>query len=377
MTSEERETHGRGRPAGWRRVLKIGLAVAIVVAIFAGVIPTIASYSAIWRTLSHLTGFELALIAAAATLNLVTYWLQSMAAMPGLSFGQAAVETQTTTTVANTVPGGGAIAVGLGYAMFRSWGFADADIGLFVLITGIWNTLIKFALPVIALGLLAAEGGASPQIVTASLIGLAALAVAVALLWLVLWKRELAAKIGAGLGRMVSFVRRLLHKDEVDGERAAVEFREKTIELLRRRWIPLTLTTILSHLSLYLVLLASLRVVGVSQSEVTWIEALGVFAFGRLVTALPVTPGGVGVIELSYIGGLVFAGGDRAAVAAAVLLFRAFTYVVQIPLGAITYPVWQHREAWKATARTSRNGSSPRRRKASSTRATRSAARSR
>jgi uncharacterized protein (TIRG00374 family) len=376
MTPGKRAGSGHARPETWRRILKIGLAVGIVAAVFAAIIPNIASYSAIWRTISRLTGSELAFVAAAAALNLLTYWVQSMAAMPGLSLGQAAVQTQTTTTVANTVPGGGAVAVGLGYAMFRSWGFSDADIGLFVLITGIWNTLIKFALPVGALGLLALGGGASSQIVAAALVGVAALIIAVGLLGLVLWKRSLAARIGRGLGRAVSFVRRLFHKDEVDGERAAIEFREQTIELLRRRWIPLTVTTILSHLSLFLVLLTSLRVIGVSGSQVTWIEALGVFAFARLVTALPVTPGGVGVIELSYIGGLVYAGGDRAAVAAAVLLFRALTYLLQIPLGAITYPIWHHRETWKTTKRASGDGTSGRRKRTETPRA-RSGARTR
>ncbi|MGH9277885.1 MAG: hypothetical protein ACRD12_07235 [Acidimicrobiales bacterium] len=46
---------------------------------------------------------------------------------------------------------------------------------------------------------------------------------------------------------------------------------------------------------------------------------LAVFAFARLVTAIPLTPGGVGVMELALIGGLVTAGGERAAVVAAVL----------------------------------------------------------
>ena len=40
-------------------------------------------------------------------------------------------------------------------------------------------------------------------------------------------------------------------------------------------------------------------------------EALAVFAFARLLTAIPFTPGGLGVIELALITGLV--GGGRAA----------------------------------------------------------------
>ena len=78
-----------------------------------------------------------------------------------------------------------------------------------------------------------------------------------------------------------------------------------TIDLVSRRWIRLTWTTLLSQLALFLILLLSLRHLGVSEQEVSTAEAFAVFSFGRLISALPITPGGLGVIELGYIGGLV------------------------------------------------------------------------
>jgi uncharacterized membrane protein YbhN (UPF0104 family) len=81
-----------------------------------------------------------------------------------------------------------------------------------------------------------------------------------------------------------------------------------------------------------------------------------VFAFGRLLTALPLTPGGLGVVELAYIGGLVLAGRNhttsspeafRAQVTAGVLLFRTLTYGAQIPLGAFAYGIWRMKKSWR------------------------------
>jgi uncharacterized membrane protein YbhN (UPF0104 family) len=46
---------------------------------------------------------------------------------------------------------------------------------------------------------------------------------------------------------------------------------------------------------LFLVLLLALRHVGVSQRQVGWIEALAGFALVRLLSAFPITPGGLGV----------------------------------------------------------------------------------
>jgi uncharacterized membrane protein YbhN (UPF0104 family) len=94
--------------------------------------------------------------------------------------------------------------------------------------------------------------------------------------------------------------------------------------LVEHRWLPITVTSLVSHLSLYLVLLVALRDVGVSNSQVGWAEVLAVFAFARLATAIPFTPGGVGFVEAVLIAGLTAAGGDRDAVTAAVpVLSRA------------------------------------------------------
>jgi putative heme transporter len=41
----------------------------------------------------------------------------------------------------------------------------------------------------------------------------------------------------------------------------------------------------------------ALRDVGVSDAEVGWAEVLAVFAFARLATAIPLTPGGLGFVE--------------------------------------------------------------------------------
>jgi uncharacterized protein (TIRG00374 family) len=130
-------------------------------------------------------------------------------------------------------------------------------------------------------------------------------------------------------------------------DKATTKFRDRTALLLHARWYWITLATLVSHLSLFLVLLLALRFVGVGADQVTWIEALAVFAFARLLTAVPFTPGGLGVVELALITGLAAAGGARAEVAAAVLIFRALTYVLPIPLGLITYVIWQRKKSWR------------------------------
>ena len=164
-----------------RRIVSAVISLVIVGTIFIVAIPRFADYSAVWATVTTLTPVEFASLLLATVFNLFTYWLANMAALPGLRLGKAAVVTQTTTSVANTIPAGGAVAVGLTYSILSSWGFDAQAITLYIGVTGVWNILMKLALPVVSLALLAITGQAAPALVVAALIGLAVLIVAVTL----------------------------------------------------------------------------------------------------------------------------------------------------------------------------------------------------
>jgi uncharacterized membrane protein YbhN (UPF0104 family) len=84
---------------------------------------------------------------------------------------------------------------------------------------------------------------------------------------------------------------------------------------------------------------------------VSWQASLGAFAFIRLLTALPITPGGLGITELGLVGILAVGAGHAVSVqvTAAVLLYRTLTYLPPIPLGALACLVWRHAPALVAT----------------------------
>jgi len=98
-------------------VLRLLLFPAVVAAVFVGVLPRIADLDQVWAAIGSLTSAQYLVLALLAAWNLLTYWPMLVAAMPGLTLAQAAVVCQSSTTVAMTVPGGGALAVGVSYAM--------------------------------------------------------------------------------------------------------------------------------------------------------------------------------------------------------------------------------------------------------------------
>ena len=338
----------RGFP--WKRIVQALISLVIVAGIFLGVMPLIADYGDVFDTIRAMTGAEIGSLVVFGLWNLMTYWFVLTAALPGLRLREAAVVNQASTAVSNTLPGGGVIGVGVSIAMLTSWGFTIGSIGRSAVVTGIWNNFVKLGMPVLALALLALDGELTPARVTAAAIGIIVLISAVVLFALLLRSDRLARAIGRGVGKVVNWGRRLFRKEPMEewGERSS-EFRTDTIGLLRHRWLWLTVATLLSHISLYLVLLVALRHVGVSQEELSWIAVLAAFAFVRLISALPLTPGGVGVVELGYAAVLTIGLDDltSAQVVAAILVFRAVTYLLPIPLGLISYVIWRLNKTWK------------------------------
>jgi uncharacterized membrane protein YbhN (UPF0104 family) len=261
------------------------------------------------------------------------------------------VMTQATTAVSNAVPAGGAVAVGLTYGILSSWGFSKSRTTLSVVITGIWNNFLKLGSPIAAIALLIITGEPGGGRMVAAVAGLAGLTSAIVVFALILSSEEYARKVGLTAARWMSSLRQLFGRGPVDGwDLAVVKFRGRVIGLVRHRWVALTATTLVSHASLFAVLLVSLRVMGVSQEEVSWAEAFAVFAFARLLTAVPLTPGGVGVIELALIAGMTSAGGEDAQVVAAVLTFRLLTFVLPIIVGVFAYLFWRRNHSWRDSA---------------------------
>ena len=334
-----------------RRLVSVVISVALLGAIGWFVVPSLPDFSTVWGHVRAMSGIELAILGIVAAWNLGTYWMVMVAATPGLKYRQAMVVTQSTTAVANTLPGGSAISVGLSYAMLGSWGFSKSRSTVSLVVAGIWNNFVKLGMPVLALALLAFQGQASGSRIVAGTIGIASLVAAVAIFAFILRSPDFAERAGDRAGRIAGPVRRLLRLPPAEGwGRATLRFLDRVIGLVRHSWIRLTVTSLVGHFSLFLVLLVTLRQIGVSNDEVSWIQALAVFAFVRLLTAVPLMPGGLGIVELGLIGGMTPAGGDKAEVVAAVLVYRTLTYLVPIAFGIGTYLFWRRNESWLDTA---------------------------
>jgi uncharacterized protein (TIRG00374 family) len=325
-----------------KRLLGGAASLAIVVAVFVFFLPRIADYRDVLDVVRELGWRDWLLLAGATVLNLVTFAPPWMAALPGLRFRQAMAMTQASTALSIVSPAGAAVGMAGSYAMLRSWGFKAGPVGLAVAVTGVWNQFANLAFPVVALAFLTAADEDHPALTTAALVGAAVLVAALIAFALGLWRERWARTLGDFTAQVASRARALVRRGPVtwDGERLA-HFRARALGLLRRRWHVITLATLVGHLTVFVLLLVCLRVVGVSGSEITGVEAFAAWALVRILGALPLTPAGVGVVEIGLSGALVAFGAPNAEAVAATLLYRALTVFPTLALGLAAAATWR------------------------------------
>jgi putative heme transporter len=328
-----------------RRRLVIGaVGLVFAVATFAYFLPKIAAYRDVWAVVRELSWQWLLVLSAATVLNLLTFAPPWMVALPGLRFRSAFTLTQVSTALSIVVPAGAAVGIAGAYGMLRSWGFPTRNIARAVTVASLWNQFANLSYPIIALFLLTASGGDAPLLATAAFVGVAILGIAVAALAAVLASDRTALEIGDVTARVASWVRRKFGRAPVLwGGMSFERFRRDAIDLLRRRWHVLTFATYAGTLTVFLLLVLSLRACGVPASEVSLVEAFAAWALARILGSFPITPGGIGVVELGLSGALVGFGGNNAGVVAAVLVYRFLTMVPTVGVGLVCAATFRRR----------------------------------
>jgi uncharacterized protein (TIRG00374 family) len=326
------------------------VALAVLLAVFGFALPRLADYGDAWRAITSMTSAEIAVLSVAGLWNLFTYWPVLVLAQPGLRLREAAVVNQASTAVANTVPAGAAVGVGVTFRMLRAWGFTTESISNETVLTGVWNQLVKLGMPLLGVVAVVATGEVEESFLQLLAWGVGGIAVIVLLTAGVLRTPKLTHQVGAALDRLVSACLVRIGRPRTTAIGPWVErARMQMNAVLRERWLALSVATTVSHLSLYLVLLVAIRVMGVSPDALSWSKVLVGFALVRLLSSIPVTPGGVGVVELGYVGFFSSGAPDglESSIAAAVLVFRAITYLLPVALGAFAWMSFLRLDSWR------------------------------
>jgi uncharacterized membrane protein YbhN (UPF0104 family) len=323
-----------------RAVLRFALGVAFAAAVFAEIVPRIASYGDVAHRLGTVSAPWVAALAAASLLDILTTPLPWQAVLPQLSLRGALAFTQASTALTTLLPGGAPLGMALSFGFLRRLRVDRGHAAFAVALTGIWSQVMILVYPLVGALLVFATGRLSSS--TAAIAGASgtAGAVIVGLAVAALRSPGAARQLGDAAARGATRLSRLLHRAPPDwsGE-TLVRLRAERLVLLRRRWPRLTLATLGNQLTAYLVFELCLRAVGISFGSLPPSEAFLAWAIGRVITSLPLTPGGIGVVELGMIGTLVGFGASNTHVVAAVLLYRGVIVLPTLVVGLLALPV--------------------------------------
>ena len=189
----------RPRPRNGRKIFRTALPAAQVAVIFLFALPRFASYRSVWASMHAMTWPQALLIAAAAAASMASAWIMICSVLPSVRLREAAVVNLGSNAVANILPAGGALAMGVSWAMLSSWGVSTAEYVLYTLVSGIWNVFARLGLPVLALLVLVPAARPSISLIAAAAVGLALLAAMAAWLSLLLRSESFAFRAGRAL----------------------------------------------------------------------------------------------------------------------------------------------------------------------------------
>ncbi len=318
-----------------------------LVFVFGIVFPQFADYGEAWDAIQTMSTISLVLLLVMTVVLIIVYVWPYQASLPGLKYGPGFVVRQTSFLISNVIPAGGAFGLAIQYAMLSSYGYGTAVTSAAIGITSTWNTFVTLSLPVLGVVALIAIGqGTGPAYVLAA-VGLVAIGAMVALFAAILWSEASARRIGRIGDRVIDWAYGLFKKEPTfDVIEWTVHFRDSTVDVIRSRWVLITGSSYLQQFLQFLILWAAVFAIqGGTAAPVAFVEAFVAYAFGRLASFIPITPGGLGTVDAAITAILVAFGAANSDALAAVMVWRVLTYFPQVFIGAGTFLYWRRRQS--------------------------------
>jgi uncharacterized protein (TIRG00374 family) len=330
----------QAHPLTWKTIVKRVLVIAVAGAAIYLALPKLIAVLGAWPRLSTLNPiwFTVALAAELASFT-CNFALQRLALR---TRGWFAVVTAglAGNAVTDSLPGGDAAGAAVQFSMLTTAGFeTDTAVGgltAFSLL-GVGGLL---ALPIFALPAILAGAPASPGLVHTALLGIAGF-VLYAIFGVIVLRTDWPL---ATLGRAAQSLRNRLtrgRKPPLTGlDQRLLAERDTIRTVLDSKWWQAALLTAGRLGFDYGCLLCVLRATGSSPRPSLVLLA---YAAAGIVALLPLTPGGLGIVEASLSGLLVLAGVRPAYAFLATLAYRVASYWLPLLAGPPAYLLFHHR----------------------------------
>jgi uncharacterized protein (TIRG00374 family) len=321
------------RAASWLRRFA---AVVVTGVVLYGVAPAVISVANAWPRAARIEPAWWIGMLVAETGSLYCLWqLQKLCiGVPRLL--PVATSQLASGALGRVVPGGAATAAAAQYAMLGSAGVSGEAIALGLTAGTVLQLAALSALPVLVLPLLAFGLRIPHKLVPALLVGAALFALMFAAAVIVLNYDSALRSVARGARALL---RKLGRGDAVETlPDRVIEQRDRMVQTLGRRWYVALAAAVGRWLLDFGALAAALAAVG---DETRLSLVLLAYVGAQLLGQIPLTPGGLGIVEAGLTGLLAAAGVGAGAAAVATLAYRLVSYWLMLPAGLIAWLVYR------------------------------------
>ena len=235
-----------------------------------------------------------------------------------------------TKSITNVVPGGSAAGGTLGYRLFTEAGVPPTAAGFAMATVGLGSAVVLNLLLWVALLISIPLNGYNPLYAGAALVGVLLLASAGALVYLLMEGRDRAERVLRGITRRLPYVQEETASRFVHQLADRLHDLARQPQLIKRGVLWASINWLLEAASLWVFL----RAFGSSMNPVNLVVAFGL---AGVMAAIPITPGGLGVVEAVLTPTLVGFGVPARTATIGVLAWRFVQFWLPIPLGGVAY----------------------------------------
>jgi uncharacterized protein (TIRG00374 family) len=325
---------GRAGVSGWTWLWR-GLLIVVSGLVLYGFLPQLVD---LWAQVPQLRSIGWVALVSVAVLQLTSWWCSAeldRVALPGASRFVALTTSLAANAISRVVPAaGGALGVGVSYRMWADAGVEPGSAASAVAATTVISLGTLFILPVVTL-VFALIGVSTPaSLVWVALAGAAAFVVLFGLGVVLLFTDRL---LRWGGGIVEAIARRIGRNVTAAGIEAE---RDRLRDVLGARW-PRALAASVGIWGFdYLSLVAVLVALDTSPRPSVVLLA---FTAAKLLAMVPITPGGLGIVEAGLTGMLVLAGIPATDALVATLAYRIVSYWLSLPAGLVGWLLFRRR----------------------------------
>jgi uncharacterized protein (TIRG00374 family) len=288
-----------------------------------------------WPAVRDLDPFLLQLIVIAQLFAFGCQWALLRVTLRAQRWLNVVTSQLAATAASRVLPGGGAAANALQYAMLVRGGVAPGTAASGLTAASLAMTGIVFALPALALPAVLGHAGIDRSLARAAWAGAAALVLLSAAGAVLLFSDAPLRAAGRVVQRAINRVRRRA-EPITDLAGRLLDERNLIRDVLSAKWPQALAATVGRWAFDYAALLLALVAVGARPAPSAVLLA---FCTAQALALIPLTPGGLGFVEAGLTGTLALAGVPAADAVVATLAYRLAGYWLPLPVGAVAYVV--------------------------------------